>query len=58
MVEVLHLDLKDFSIETSENKNHVRDEIIKIINAADDKELEFYLACLKTMSENLNLVKI
>ena len=58
MVEVLHLDLKDFSIETSENKNPVRDEIIKIINAADDKELEFYLACLKTMSENLNLVKI
>ena len=56
MVEVLNLDLKDFGIETSENKNPVRDEIIKIINAADDKELDFYLKCLKTISENIKLI--
>ena len=57
MAAVLKLDLKEFGIESVENKNPVRDEILKIINAADDKELNFYLKCLKTFSENINLIK-
>ena len=57
IVEVLKLDLKDFGIDTSENKNPVREEIIKIINTADDKELDFYLKCLKTISENIKDIK-
>ena len=43
--------------KTYKKKNPVRDEIIKIINTADDKELDFYLKCLKTISENIKLIK-
>ena len=57
LVAVLKLDLKEFGIESVDNKNPIRDEILKIINAADDKELNFYLKCLKTISENINLIK-
>lgn len=57
MVQVLNIDLKDFGVESIDNKNPVREEILKIINAADENELEFYLKCLKTISENINLIK-
>ena len=57
MVAVLKLDLKEFGIESIDNKNPIREEILKIINVADDNELKFYLECLKTMSENINLIK-
>lgn len=57
MVQVLQLDLKEFGIESTDNKNPVREEILKIIDAADDKELNLYLNCLKTISENLKSIK-
>ena len=57
MVEVLKLDLKEFGIETSDKKTSARDELIKIIDAADDKEQEIYLSSLKMISENINYIK-
>lgn len=57
MVEVLKLDLIDFGVKSPENKNPLVEEILKIINTSSDKELEFYLKCLKTLSENFNLIK-
>ena len=57
MVEVLKIDLKDFGIKTYKKKNPIKEEILKIINTADDKELDFYLKCLKTISENIKLIK-
>lgn len=56
MANVLGLDLSDFGVE-KESKNPIRDEILKIINAADSNELEYYFMCLKTLSENISLIK-
>lgn len=57
MAQVLQLDLKEFGIEISDKKTSARDELIKIIDAADDKEQEIYLSSLKMISENINYIK-
>lgn len=58
IVQELNIDLKEFGINHKHNTSLIRNEFLKFIYKTSDKELEFYLNCLKTMDNNLPLIKI
>ena len=58
IIQELNIDLKEFGISYRNKTSSVRDEFLKFIYKTSDKELEFYLNCLKTMDNNLPLIKI
>ena len=58
IAQELNIDLKEFGISYRNKTSSVRDEFLKFIYKTSDKELEFYLNCLKTMDNNLPLIKI
>ena len=57
IVKELKIDLKEFGIDEQQTNSPMREEFLKFIYKLDDKELEFYLNCLKTISENVKLIK-
>ena len=57
IVNELNLDLKEFGINETREVSDIRKEALKFIYQASDSELEFYLKCLKTISENIFLIK-
>lgn len=57
IVDELGIDLKDFGLGGNNSHSQVRKEFLKFIHKTSDNELEFYLKVIKTMSDNLNLIK-
>ncbi|MBQ4114787.1 helix-turn-helix transcriptional regulator [bacterium] len=57
IVEILKIDLNDFGITNNTQSNPIREEIDKILNNLTDNELMFYLEMIKTLSQNVELLK-
>lgn len=57
IIQELKIDLKDFGIDNKNRTTPVRDEFLKFIYKTPDDELLFYLNCIKTMSDNLTLIR-
>lgn len=59
IVNILSIDITEFGINTEfdNNKNEVRDKLIKLIYNATDSEIEFYYSILNTITQNIALIK-
>lgn len=57
IVSILDIDLKEFGIDTTNKNSPLRDEINKIIYNSNENELALYLRVLKSLSDNLYLIK-
>lgn len=53
IINILDMDLSDFSQEEIPDTNPIRDDILNIIKNANNKELQIYLDILKTLKKNL-----
>ena len=60
IVNILSIDIAEFGINTefdNNNKNEVRDKLIKLIYNATDSEIEFYYSIFNTITQNIALIK-
>ena len=57
IVKELKMDIREFGLENPNNISTIREEFLKFIYESTDDELEFYYNCVKTISENINLIK-
>jgi len=53
IVQILNLTLEDFEILTNKTSNPAKDKLIKIINSANDKELNLYNEMIDVLIKNL-----
>ena len=49
LLETLNVSLSEFGISTAKNQNAIRDELIKEIYLANNREIEAYLKIIKTI---------
>lgn len=49
MLEIMNIPLYEFGVNSSNNENLKRDELIKEIYLSDQKELEAFLTIIKTL---------
>ena len=57
IVGELKINLEEFGLNNENLQTPIREEFLKFIYKTSDKELEFYLNCIKTMANNLALIK-
>ena len=57
IVHALKIDVRDFGLDKYETTSPLQQEILKIIYSLNDSELEYYHSVLKTMIENVELLR-
>ena len=58
IINVLNLNLDDFSAEQTDCGNKLLFKYIKLLHTLDDKELEFCFNSTKNLAKNFNLLKM
>lgn len=53
IMEVLNIDFSDFGLNIHKVNDESRKELLELIYAANDKEINLYLKLIKTLKENI-----
>lgn len=57
IVQALKIDIKDFGLDRFETTNPIQQKMLEIIYNLNDSELEYYYSVLKTMIDNVELLR-